>query len=411
MPNSVLLLDIGGHSVKAELQLPLNELELAFGHDVNRHSEGLVQRLGPQLNTYLLQHMHPASMDGKKWTIQISSMQVQPVQQSMSGPYNELTVQLMLLPPENETPRHFMLNYDVIIHQVVTHFALVSVRQDWDNAQTAGHPYQVAAIRMNTVDNKLYPVEINVQEGALWTGFTNMVSLGMNHIKEGTDHLLFLLTLLLPATLTVKNRRWNGFGGTKRSLTNILKIVTAFTIGHSVTLIIGALGVVHFPGQIIEVLIALSILVSAVHALKPIFPGKELYIAGGFGLIHGMAFAESLINLNLDGLRMMLSILGFNLGIELMQILIIAIIIPWLIILSRNNAYAGLRIIGSVVAAIAALAWMTERISGEPNIISSMVTNAAEYSFWIIPVLAIAAFGSYVVVSKKQTSKHIGVDI
>ncbi|GAA3974922.1 HupE/UreJ family protein [Mucilaginibacter dorajii] len=390
MPNSWLLLDINGSEVKAELQLPLSELETAFGNAVNQHPDDLVSRLGPQLNAYLLQHIHPVSMDGKKWTVRIDKMLVQPVQQSLSGPYNELRVLLTWTPPANETPRHFMLNYDVIIHQVVTHFALVSVRRDWDNAQTADHPYQVAVIRVNTVENKLYPVEINVQAGTLWVGFTNMVSLGMNHIKEGTDHLLFLLTLLLPATLMVRNKKWNGFVGTKASLVNILKIVTAFTIGHSITLIIGALGIFHFPGRVIEVLIALSILISAIHAYRPLFAGKEMYIAAGFGLIHGMAFAETLLNLNLDGLRMTLSILGFNIGIELMQLFVIAIVIPWLMLMSRTTVYPVFRTAGAIFAGIAALAWITERISSQSNLVTKVILRLTDYELWL--VLAIAIF-------------------
>lgn len=407
MPYSVLLLDIGGHSVKAELQLPLSELELAFGHQVNQNTDGLVARLGPQLQAYLLKHIHPVTMDGKPWTVAITQLKVQPAEQSMTGRYNELSVQLILTPPSDATPRHFMLNYDAIIHQVVTHYALVSVRQDWDNAQTSGHPYQVAAIKMNTIENKLYPVEINVQEGTLWTGFQNMVSLGIDHIKEGTDHLLFLLTLLLPATLTFRNGRWNGFAGTRRSLSNILKIVTAFTVGHSITLIIGALGIFHFPSKVIEVLIALSILISAVHAFKPIFPGKEIFIAAGFGLIHGMAFAETLINLNLDALRMILSVMGFNIGIELMQLFIIAITIPWLIILSKQNRYLGIRIGGAIFAGLAALAWMAERISGDSNPVSSFVTNAAGYGLWMILLLALFAVSGFVIPSKRKPAIQV----
>lgn len=224
-----------------------------------------------------------------------------------------------------------------------------------------------------------------------------MVNLGVDHIREGTDHLLFLLALLLPAPLLVVNKQWKGFGGVKYSLLRIVKIVTAFTIGHSVTLLIGALGIFHFPGRSVEVLIALSIFISAIHALKPIFPGKEMYIAAGFGLIHGMAFAETLINLNLDGLRMALSILGFNLGIELMQLFVIAVTIPWLIILCKNNCYTRLRVAGAIFAAMASLAWMAERLSGRSNFITLFILQNTSGAKWLIAALAIAAAASYFV--------------
>ncbi|MBD1365070.1 HupE/UreJ family protein [Mucilaginibacter sp. ZT4R22] len=395
MPNSVVLLDIKPQMVTAELQLPLNELELAFGHDVNRNSDKLVERLGTQLKAYILQHVHPVGSDGRNWAVSLQDMLVQPVQQSESGPYKELTVHLVLIPTDGNSTRNFTLNYDVIIHQVVSHFALVSVRQDWDNGLSQNHPYQVGVVRMDVPTNKILPLQVNIQQGSLWTGFTAMLGLGMQHIKEGTDHLLFLLTLLLPATLLVTRKQWGQFGGVGYSLVRIFKIVTAFTAGHSVTLLIGATGLFSFPGRPIEILIALSILISAIHAYKPIFPGKEMYIAAGFGLVHGMAFAETLVNLNLDAGRMALSILGFNLGIELMQLFIIAIIIPWLIILSYNNLYKGLRVGGAITAGTASVGWMVERITDKPNIVGSAVMAAAGYAQWLVLILAIAAVFSF----------------
>src|SRR5580704_10928153 len=130
-------------------------------------------------------------------------------------------------------------------------------------------------------------------------GFASVFRLGMRHIAEGTDHLLFLLALLLPAPLMVVGSRWVGFAGVRRSLLRILKIVTAFTVGHSITLALAALGLVRVPSRPIEVLIAVSIFVSAAHALRPLFPGREAAIAAFFGLIHGLAFATTLAELGL----------------------------------------------------------------------------------------------------------------
>lgn len=400
MPNSVVLLDIKSDRVNAELQLPLNEMESAFGYQINHQSDHLVERLGKQLKAYLLQHIHAVSPDGFPWQIEITDMNLQPVVQSANGPYKELTVHLWLKPSSGERTHQFTLHYDAIIHQVVSHFALVSVRQDWDNGLSSNYPYQVGVIRLDVRSNQILPLVVNIEDGNLWRGFTNMVNLGIDHIREGTDHLLFLIALLLPAPLLVANKQWKGFGGIKYSLIRIIKIVSSFTIGHSITLLIGALGIFHFPGRSVEVLIAVSILISAIHALKPIFPGKEMYIAAGFGLIHGMAFADTLVNLNLDGLRMTLSILGFNLGIELMQLFVIMLIIPWLIILSRNNRYTGLRIVGGTFAAMASIAWILERLSGESNYITIFIQQASGEAKWLILALAIAAISSYFVNKK-----------
>ena len=105
--------------------------------------------------------------------------------------------------------------------------------------------------------------------------FSSLFRLGMRHIAEGTDHLLFLLVLLLPAPLLVCGPRWGRPSGVRRSLLRILGIVTAFTLGHSITLALAALNVVNVPSRPVEALIAVSILVSAVHACRPMFPRKR----------------------------------------------------------------------------------------------------------------------------------------
>jgi len=395
MPNSMVLLDIQPTGVTAELKLPLNELELAFEQDVTKNPETLVKRLGPQLKAYLLQHIRPTSPDNRPWKVELQDMEVQPVEESASGPYQELTVHLWLQPPARASSRTFTLNYDVIIHQLVTHTALVSIRQDWEAGVNGEQPVEVGVIRLDIVNNKILPLEINQQGGGWWNGFKAMVQLGINHISEGTDHLLFLLVLLLPAPLLVASKCWGSFGGVKYSLGHLLKVVTAFTIGHSLTLLAGALGWLQLPSQPIEILIAFSILVSAVHAFRPLFPGKEAFVAAGFGLIHGLAFASTLANLNLEPTYMVLSILGFNIGIELMQLLVVGLIMPWLIFISRTSLYYNVRNAGALFAAAAALAWITERISEKANPITGLVEDIAEFAPFILIVLAIAALAGF----------------
>jgi hypothetical protein len=236
-----------------------------------------------------------------------------------------------------------------------------------------------------------------MQQSSLWEDFWDMFSLGMQQIRKDTGHLLFLFTLLLPATLVTNRKQWGQFGGVGYSLVWIFKIVTAFTIGHSVTLLIGATGLITFPGRPIEILIALGILIAAIHAYKPVFSGKEMYTAAGFGLIHGMAFAETLVNLNPDAGHMVLSILGFYLGIGIKQMFIILLIIPWLIILSRINFYNGLRIAGAFIAAVASVGWMVEGITGKPNFVGSAVVSASGHAIWLVVALAVAAIMGFFV--------------
>jgi len=208
-----------------------------------------------------------------------------------------------------------------------------------------------------------------------WT--PSLFQLGMRHIAEGTDHLLFLVVLLLPAPLS----------GMQTNLARMLRIVTAFTLGHSITLALAAFGVVHVPSRPIEVLIAVSILVSAVHALRPIFPGREARIAAFFGLFHGLAFASTLGDLGLGRWERLAGILSFNLGIETMQLAVVAATLPSLIILSRTRAYLWQRIGSALFAATASLGWIVERLFGLQSSVDKVVNELAHHSRWIAGAL------------------------
>jgi hypothetical protein len=163
----------------------------------------------------------------------------------------------------------------------------------------------------------------------------------------------------------------------------IAKIVTAFTVGHSLTLAAGAMNLIHVPSRPIEVLIAVSILVSAVHALRPVFPGREPVIAGCFGLVHGMAFATTLAGLGLGRWDRVASIFGFNLGIEAMQLVVVAIALPSLILLSRTRLYPSIGTTGALFAGVVATAWIAQRLWDLPNPADAFVMALAQRAAWI----------------------------
>ena len=148
-----------------------------------------------------------------------------------------------------------------------------SIRTDWQTGTFAGDPQLVAVLRGSDST-----VHVERRNKSWWSGFGSVFRLGMRHIAEGADHLLFLLALLLPAPLLVARGRWTGYSDARRCLVKICRVVTAFTAGHSVSLAAGVMNLAHVPGRPIEVLIAFSILVSALHALRPIFPGREAIV-------------------------------------------------------------------------------------------------------------------------------------
>jgi hypothetical protein len=138
----------------------------------------------------------------------------------------------------------------------------------------------------------------------------------------------------------------------------------------------------------VEVLIAVSILVSAVHAFRPIFPGKEALSAAFFGLIHGLAFAATLARLGLGRWERFAGILAFNLGIETMQILVVAAVLPSLMLMSRTRAYPILRIGGALFAGTASLGWITERLLDIQTPVDTIVNAFARHA----PLIAVNLF-------------------
>jgi hypothetical protein len=165
----------------------------------------------------------------------------------------------------------------------------------------------------------------------------------------------------------------------------IAGITGAFTLGHSITLALGALGL-PVPQHAVEALIAVSILVAATHAVRPVFPGREALIAGGFGLVHGMAFSATLSDLDLSGGQLALSLLGFNLGIELMQLAIVALVLPPLCVLARTCTYPPLRVSAAVLTALAAAGWLAARV-GYANPISTTADRFVIVAPYVVTAL------------------------
>ena len=404
-PNTLIFLDVSPTQVRVEVQLPLPELELAFGDQLSKDPSTLIQRYGLQLKEYLLAHVRAYANKDRLWQVAVANLNMgKGAYVDSKVLYWELNATIILTPVNGEGTRHFYLDYDAIIHQVANHAALVSIRSDWENGNVEKNlQSEVQAINWDPGANVIPPLEVNLEHGSWWTGFASMVQLGIRHIAEGTDHLMFLLVLLLPAPLIVRARRWGGFGGTRYSVIRLLKIVTAFTTGHSITLLLGSVGWLRLPSQPVEILIAVSILVSAVHAVRPLFPGREVFIAAGFGLIHGMAFASTLSNLHLDAGAMALSILGFNVGIELMQLLVIAITMPWLMVVSRHRIYKYVRVVAAVLAGIAAVAWIAQRFTNESNVLTDMVESTAGNTRGIVLALLVTSVVSVIWTRKGTT--------
>lgn len=193
--------------------------------------------------------------------------------------------------------------------------------------------------------------------------FRDYLAAGVEHIWTGYDHILFLLSLLLPSVVLLDVKQMEtGRLGFKAAFLDVLKIVTAFTLAHSMTLALAALRIVSVPARLSESAIALSVVLAAFNNLYPVMRAKRWTAAFGFGLIHGFGFASVLIDLSLPETALTLALAGFNLGVEAGQIAIVALFLPLAYLLHRTWFYRSFIFQGgSGVIAVVAILWFLER--------------------------------------------------
>jgi HupE / UreJ protein len=200
-----------------------------------------------------------------------------------------------------------------------------------------------------------------------WRQFADYVREGVWHIWIGLDHILFLLSLLLPAVLAwqAAQQRWQAVGSFRKAFVDVLKVVTAFTLAHSITLSLAALGVVELPSRLVESVIAASIIVAALNNVRPLVIRRLWMVAFGFGLVHGFGFASVLADLGLPRDALVLALVGFNVGVELGQLAIVVAFLPIAWALRRTVFYRRWVMLGGslVIAALAAV-WLLERAFG-----------------------------------------------
>ncbi|MFK0005275.1 HupE/UreJ family protein [Paenarthrobacter sp. NPDC090522] len=404
LPNSTVELTIAEDHIDARVNIPLDDLSAASGINLGDGSAETVAARATDITAYLLAHFTPTSDTGQAWAVSEGGLTVTDAgSTATTGIYKALETTFTLTPPSGTDERSFNLGYDAVVHQVVTHIVLVSVASDWAGGAVDG-AYQLGTIRLDTVTGTVPSLHVDLGDGSTINGFLSMVALGIQHIREGTDHQLFLLTLLIPAPLLALRGRWSGPATPGKAVRRICGVTMAFTLGHSVTLAMGTLGV-PVPSAPIEALIALSILVAAVHAIRPVFAGKEQLVAGFFGLIHGLAFSETLHELDLTGTRLGLSLLGFNLGIEIMQVAVVALVLPPLVVMARYRFFQPFRIGTAVLAAVAASGWMAARL-GMSNVIASTADGLESAS---LPVIVALWGGALLILVRRPKSTEAAV--
>jgi len=200
------------------------------------------------------------------------------------------------------------------------------------------------------------------EEKGRWQYFTDYVVQGVWHIWIGVDHILFLVSLLLPAVMIWRSRRWLPVTAFRPAFWEVARIVTAFTLAHSITLTAATLGWVSLPSRLVESVIALSVVLAALNNLIPRVARARWIVAFAFGLIHGFGFASVLADLGLPESALVVALLGFNLGVELGQLAIVAVVLP-VSFMIRQTPFYRLFVLGggSVLIVAVAGAWFVER--------------------------------------------------
>jgi hypothetical protein len=209
------------------------------------------------------------------------------------------------------------------------------------------------------------PTVISLGHVTWLTTVAEYFKVGVWHIWSGIDHLLFLLSLLLPAVLRRADGRWEAAPLARPAFINILKVVTAFTLAHSVTLSLAAFDVVHLPSRLTESVIAASIIIAALNNVFPRVTEGRWRIAFAFGLLHGFGFASVLAEMGLPPGARLISLVAFNLGVEAGQLAVVLAAMPLAYRLRATRFYRNAVLNwGSCAIAGLALVWLVQRATG-----------------------------------------------
>lgn len=186
---------------------------------------------------------------------------------------------------------------------------------------------------------------------------------GLMHIWLGLDHMLFLLTLLLTVVLVRSGRQWEPAVGWRKVFFNTLTIVTVFTLSHSMTLVLTALGYINLPSAPIEAIIALSIIVVALNNLVPIFAAHTWLLILAFGLVHGVGFAGAMGDLQFRNVSIEKILLMFNIGVEVGQVVVVIMVLPLLFFIRQLPIYRRVLMPAlSALSVIVATVWLGSRV-------------------------------------------------
>lgn len=341
--DSYLVLDVQGSRVTGQWDIALRDIDFALGLDADGNAQiswGELRARHADIAAWALGRL--ALRRGSDCALQVSANQVD---EHTDGTY----AVLHLSGSCPSVTGDLSLRYGLLFELDALHRGLLRLSLD-GITQTA----------VMSPDNALQ--HFGASEVSRLAQFAQYLVEGIWHIWIGFDHILFLLSLLLPVVLVHESGRWRGVARFGDALHEVLWVITSFTAAHSITLSLAALGLVELPSRLVEAAIALSVVLAAANNLWPLVERRRWMVAFGFGLIHGFGFASVLADLGLPRESLVLSLLGFNLGVEVGQLVIVSVFLPLAFMLRGTAFYRhGVFVGGSVVTMGVALLWLIER--------------------------------------------------
>jgi HupE / UreJ protein len=390
-PNSEAYLDFQDSHVEIEVVIPATEYAYASG---NRIADDEAAR--GQARRYLVDNISARNTGAGAWQKRVDRLDFVTRDGSQ-----DLVATLSLLPQGASGLGEFTLTWRAVVATAPDHFVLIMLRRD-PASKLGDEPDVIGTLRGDRGE-----LVINRGAARSWMPFANAIRLGAGHILGGIDHLAFLLALLLPLPLLARGGRWREARGTRLTIRSAAILISGFTLGHSATLIAASLGGLTLSGALVETLIAVSVLIAALHAIRPIFPRREALFATLFGLVHGLGFAGFLSSTDLSAARNIVTLLGFNIGIELVQMAIALAIVPALLNIAATPFFQWLRTALALFCSGIAAVWVADRYIGLDQGFVAPFEAAVETTlvlvFFLVLASGITLFARRIITLKSQT--------
>ena len=346
--DSYLTLALDGGRLEGRWDIALRDLDFALGLDADgdgRITWGELKAQHETIAAYALARLR-LQADGTPCTLAVTRHEVD---RHTDGAYAVLRLQPACAGAA--APQRLTLAYSLFAELDPQHRGLLNLRS-------------AAGTRSAVLGPQAPTQTFELGTASAWQAFADYLREGVWHIWIGFDHILFLLALLLPSVLVwqAPARAWQPAPRLGGAALEVAKVVTAFTLSHSITLSLAALGVVALPSRWVESAIAASVMLAALNNVFPVFHGRRWLVAFGFGLVHGFGFAGVLADLGLPPDALAVALLGFNVGVEVGQLAIVAAFLPLAFALRRTGFYRrGVMVGGSALVVGVAAAWLLER--------------------------------------------------